>query len=335
MSENAESIDTEIPSGPVLHAVCTSLWRRKWLVLTIGVAAVALGLFVLRARPALYTAEAHIRGEFAATNTVPKEEETVSTGPASLDPTRVIETQSLLLQSHQVARRVVQDLGLERLRPVVSGSGWLSALLYGDARAPGDALDAAAIRLLRGLSVTSDPRAYLITVRYSATDPELAAEIANTFVAELLRSIKLQQLVQQRSAALAALTKQRGKFGDKHPSVVEATLRVQAENERLQAGLSETGGAILKSAGDNVTPAIATLSRPKPAFVIGLLLLGGLVVGAGAALWLERGRWWRALSQYYAHPFAAGPLAAHALALASRPSKPASKPSRQVPVRSS
>ncbi|MGD9501615.1 MAG: Wzz/FepE/Etk N-terminal domain-containing protein [Methyloceanibacter sp.] len=335
MPANAESIHTEIPSGQVLHAVLTSLWRRKWLVLAIGITAVALGLFVLRERPALYTAEAHIRGEFAATNTVPKEEETVSTGAASLDPIRVIETQSLLLQSHQVARRVVQDLGIERLRPVVSGGGWLSALLYGDAGAPGDALDVAAIRLLRGLSVTSDPRAYLITVRYSAGDPELAAEIANTFVAELLRSIKLQQLVQQRSAALAVLTKQLGKFGDKHPSVAEAKMRVEAEDERLRAGLGETGQAILRSAGDNVTPAIATLSRPKPAFVIGLLLFGGLVFGAGAALFLERDRWWRAVSQYYAHPFGAGSLAAPALAPATRSGKAARRSPREAPLRSS
>lgn len=312
MSDKPESVHTEVASGQVLHAVLAGLWRRKGLVLTIGVAALGLGIFALSAMPARYTAEAYIRGEFAVADAIPKDEEIVSPGSMSLDVIRVIETQSLLLQSHPVARRVVQDLGLERLAPVVSKSGGLlPALFYGGAgKAPGDELDIAAMKLLRGLSVTNDPRAYLITVRYSAGDPELAVLIANTFVAELLRSTKLQQLLQQRSAASALLSKQLSKFGDKHPAVVEARMRLAAADERLKAELSETGQVILQGAGENVTPAIATLSGPRPAFVIGLLALLGLVVGAGSALWLERRRWWRALSQYYAHPFDEGPLTA-------------------------
>ncbi len=297
--------DGENHPGQIIQAGLAGLWRRKWLILVTTAAALAFGLLGLRLMPARYAAEAYIRGEFAASDTVAKDADSVSTGSLSLDVVRVIETQSLLLQSHQVARRVVQDLGLERLRPVVGSGGWLPAIFNGgSAKTSGDELDVAAGRLLRGLGVTSDPRAYLITVRYSAGDPELAALIANTFVAELLRSTKLQQLLQQRSLAESALSKQLGKFGEKHPAVVEARLRIAAMEAQLKGELAEAREAILQEAGENVAPAIAAPSGPRLPFVIGLALLLGLAVGTGVALWLERNRWWRAFSLYYAH----GPL---------------------------
>jgi uncharacterized protein involved in exopolysaccharide biosynthesis len=328
MSEHTTT-HTEIASGQVLHAMLASVWRRKRLVLGIAVAALTLGLLALNFTHKRYTAEAHIRGEFAATDTVVKDDDSVSPGSMSLDVIRVIETESLLLQSHQVARRVVQDLGIERLRPVVGGSGWLPSVFGGEASEPGDALDIAATSLLRGLSVTSDPRAYLITVRYSAGDAELAVAIANSFVAELLRSIKLQQLLQQRSVALVALSKQLGKFGERHPGVAAAKMRLQTADQGLKAELGEAGEAILNGAGENVTPAIAALSGPRAAFVLGLLLLVGLVAGASAALFLERGRWWRVFSSYYAHPFGGVSLNTHALhhpSLAAIPAKAPSPP---------
>ena len=116
-----------------------------------------------------------------------------SGGVVAVDASMLVETRSRLLQSQQLARRVVERLGLERIRPAVSEglfSSWLSggAKFYGDARAPGYPEDMAAKRLLRGLSVKTEPRSYLIAVRYTARDPELAALIANAFVAEFLQS---------------------------------------------------------------------------------------------------------------------------------------------------
>jgi capsular polysaccharide biosynthesis protein len=151
-------------------------------------------------------------------------------------------------------------------------------------------MDSAAVRLLEDLSVTSDPRAYLLTVSYRAENPQLAELITNAFVAELLRSAKLQALFKQRSLAQATLSIQLAKFGDKHPNVAQAKLRLTATDELLKKQLDEDYGTILKAAGENVTKAVSGPISFK--FVIVLLLLGGLVVGVGAALWLERDRWY-------------------------------------------
>ena len=108
----------DVDSGLIVQAALASLWRRKRLVLGIVTAALMLGIIAAVVMPKRYTAEAYIRGEFLASDTAPKDEKSTSLRSISLDLGRVIETQSRLLQSHQVALRVVQQIGLERLQPL-------------------------------------------------------------------------------------------------------------------------------------------------------------------------------------------------------------------------
>lgn len=289
-----------IGSGLGLAAALAGVWRRKRLVLWIIAAALAVGIAAVVMMPARYTAQAYIRGEFVASDTLPMQVKnmstgTMSTGPISLDPARVIETQSRLLQSNRLARRVVSQLGLERLQPLLNSREWSSDILSFNgsaARGPEDQVDLAASLLLKGLSVTSEPRAYLITVRYSAADPELAEIIANAFVAELLRSTRLQVLSQQRHYAQATLSNQLGKFGSKHPKIAELTTQLSATNDALEKQMNESREAILQAAGENVTKAVAGPSGPRPIFVVGLILIFGLLIGVATSLWLERSKWW-------------------------------------------
>jgi len=301
MSSNLDFVRLEPSSGEVLQGALASVWRRKRLVLALLAIALTFGILAIAVLPPRYTAEAYIRGELAAPDPLSKEDETVTGGSINLDLVRLIETQSRLLQSHQVARRVVEELGLERLQPVISKGGWLPAFGAG-ASLSGDETDTAATRLLGRLSVISDPRSYLITVRYTAADPELANSVANAFVAELLRSTKLQALSERRSVAQATLLTKLTKFGEKHPGVAQARARVAATEERMKAQLSEPHEAILQAAGEDVTKAKATRSSPTPPFLISLFLLVGLVAGTGVALWLERNRWGVVFSQYYTGP---------------------------------
>jgi uncharacterized protein involved in exopolysaccharide biosynthesis len=286
-------------SGLVGQAVLASLWRRRRLMLGIAAVALVLGILVVVAMPKRYTAEAHIRGEFLALDTAVKDDKSMGMGSISLDLGRVMETQSGLLQSQQVALRVVQQIGLERLTPVVSQPRWLPSALDGSATKTTEELEeTAAARLLKSLSVRSDPSAYLLTVMYSAGDPELAVVIANTFAAELLRNARLQQLSQQRAYAEATLAQQLAKFGDKHPRVADARMKLAATNGLLKDQLSEAPEAVVQAAGENVTQATSHPSSPRTVFVIGLLLLIGLVIGICASLWLEHDRWWQAFSRY-------------------------------------
>jgi len=286
-------------SGWVGQAVFAIIWHRKRLMLGLVAVALVLGLLAVVALPKRYTAEAHIRGDFLALDTAVKDDKSMGIGSITLDLGRVMETQSGLLQSRQVALRVVQQVGLERLKPVVSKPQWLPSALDGSAAKGTEELDeAAASRLLSGLSLRSDPSAYLLTVMYTTRDPELSVVIANTFAGELLRNARLQQLSRQRAYAEAVLSQQRAKFGDKHPRVAEARMKLAATDTLLKAQLSEAPEAILQAAGENVTQATSHPSSPRPVFVIGLLLLIGLVIGIGASLWLERDRWWPAFSRY-------------------------------------
>ena len=75
-------------------------------------------------------------------------------------------------------------------------------------------------------------------------------------------------------------------------------MKLAATETLLKAQLSEAPEAILQAAGENVTKATASPASPRPVFVIGLLLLIGLMIGIGAGLWLERHRWSSAFSRY-------------------------------------
>ena len=166
-------------------------------------------------------------------------------------------------------------------------SAWLQEMFYGDAtRDPEYQRDLATTRLLGGLAVKTEPRVYQITVQYTADNPELAALIANTFVSEYLRSTTLQTLSDERASAQAALSEQLANYGDKHPKVWEARLRLQAAEALLKEQLSKPSEEFGRAAGENVTSAqaVAVPTSPDPKVFIGISLLIGFVVGGGLAL---------------------------------------------------
>jgi len=276
-----ELVSVDSRSGEVLTSALASLWRRKLLVLGSAGIGVVLGSIAILVMPARYTAEAYIRGGFdpSAAYAVIREESATKAGSISLDLMRVIETQSRWLQTQELARRVVQQLGLERLRPEVGET--VSTRKDKDGAAAG--------RLISRLSVAADPRAYLITLRYTSEDPDLAVRITNAFVAEVLRSTGLQTLFQQRAYTQARLSSQLARFGVKHPKVAELRKQLATMNDSLKRRTSESPEAILQSSGENVTTAVAAPSS-HPLRVVGLFLLVSLMMGTGAAFWLERNR---------------------------------------------
>ena len=275
------------------------LSRHKLLITAMVATALVLGIIASLTMPKRYTAEAFIREGLAAeglaaSDSATAARETSVERPVAFDASLLVETRSQLFQSHQLARQVVQSLGLERLRPIVGRgrlSTWLQREFYGDATsAPEYQVDMAATRLMRGLSVKTEPRVYQIVLRYSAKDPELATAVTNAFVVEFLRTTSLQKLSGRRAAAQAALTENLATLGDKHPKVREARMRLASVEALMKEQPAKTSDDIQKSAGENITFAEASVipSSPNPSLIIGLALLGGLAAGTGLAHWLER-----------------------------------------------
>ena len=82
-------------------------------------------------------------------------------------------------------------------------------------------------------------------------------------------------------------------------------MQLTATDDLLKKQLSEAPEVLLQAAGESVTKATAatTARRPNPLFVIGLLLVVGLMVSIAVALTLERRRWVEAF-HHYVRPFA-------------------------------
>ena len=274
-----------------LLVVLTNVWRHKLMIIATVAVALVIGIALAIMMPKQYTAAAYLQGGFGPEEAISPDDKTSTGRVLALDASMLVETQARVLQSLQLAQRVVHRLGGPLFVSGSPFSSWLRAQFYGDVTRTAEFQeDMAARNLLRGLSVTTEPRVYLIVIRYTAGDPARAALIANAFVVEFLQTITLQTLYQQRDAAERTLLQRRATFGEKHPKVIEAQLRLQAADARLNAQMGKTTEEIERRAGGNVTFAQADMvpSSPNPRILIGLALLIGL--GGGTAMATFRGK---------------------------------------------
>ena len=278
----------------VLRAKFATVWRHKLVVVTAVALALALGGAILLVTPKRYTAESLVHGGFTAQDLISGVRRNSGTS-VGFDALQLVETQSRLLQSHQLARQVVDRIGLYGLQTEKESpfSGWLQAQLHGDALASSEyRKDQAAEELVRDLTVRTEPRVYLVAVSYSNTNPERAALVVNAFVAEFLRSVTMQKLVNQRASAKVALSQAQRTFGDKHPQVRHSRQRLAAADGMLKIESTKQVEEILQDAGDKVTPAQAPAvpSSPNSKLILLVSLLLGLSGGVGLALLLPAWR---------------------------------------------
>jgi uncharacterized protein involved in exopolysaccharide biosynthesis len=285
----AERSSPAVQYEETLRTTLVSMWRGKMLILTSVALSLVLGGLVAVLLPKRYTAEAYLPGSFAAPDFLTPARGKNNIGPSvTIDASLLVETRSRLLQSQRMARQVVDRLGLEQLHSEVAENRMSSAyrLLFGarGATNPEYEYDMAAARLLRGLRVKTEPRVYLVTVRYTASDPELAALITNAFVAEFLQTTALDMLSVQRTSAQETLSENLAAFGDKHPNVKMAMARLAALDADVEAQKGAEWSFTLAQA--NAVP-----SRPNPWFCIGLALLLGLMGGIALAILAPNAGW--------------------------------------------
>ncbi|MFE1601556.1 GumC family protein [Methylobacterium sp. ID0610] len=173
----------------------TALWRHRRMIGGVIAVASVLALaacFVLRDR---YTAEAMIQVDLARPPALQGGQPGQAAQPAAnLDAGALVESEARVIKSRSVARRVVDDLHLQDDPAYARHPGLVSRLVAGiqdvfgvhaDAAADAGSVEAERIagQIARGLTVTNDSRAYLISVAYTATSPDKAADLANAFVA--------------------------------------------------------------------------------------------------------------------------------------------------------
>src|SRR5262245_40460417 len=135
-----------------LRAMLTSVWRGKFMVLAVVSASLLLGIIAALVMPKTYTAEAYIHGGF---DPPPVATDIKTSALLAWDPSILIQTRSRLLASHEVARHVVTQVGLERVQSKLAGrSSWFLPFFYGDtAMSDGFPEDLAATRLQRRVSI--------------------------------------------------------------------------------------------------------------------------------------------------------------------------------------
>ncbi len=274
------------------HALAV-LWRRRLMIASVaGLSALAAGAASL-ALPPSYTAEVLLQFDFGQTQDV---RGTGKSGPQiALEPASVVESEARIIRSFAIAQSVAGRLETEartearaETRPEAGHAakepptGWVGSLRQALASRVQAALpalpggrqedaaqqesaqqeterDARAQRLMRGLTVGNDAKAYLISIGYRDRDPKRAAEIANTFATEYLaRKMQAASLATERASRwyaeqiqvsrgeLARLEGEIDAFRKRTGFVESVREGVDLREQQLRDALSELSSASVK-----------------------------------------------------------------------------------------
>ncbi|MHB1586419.1 MAG: Wzz/FepE/Etk N-terminal domain-containing protein [Acidiferrobacteraceae bacterium] len=165
------------------------LGARKWLVFWTFVVCVLTTTIITFLLPKQYTAAASI-----VVNVKSKDPLTGQVLPVQLLP-GYLTTQVDIIKSEHVALRVVHELKL-------ASDPTTQALYMKATKGRGDIRDWLATLLLKHLSVKPLPRANVVKVAFTATEPHFAALTANAFVkAYIATNLDLQKAPEEQTAA--------------------------------------------------------------------------------------------------------------------------------------
>jgi uncharacterized protein involved in exopolysaccharide biosynthesis len=264
------------------------LWHRKLLIAAIVMAALLLASIALVLLGPRYTGEAMIQLNFI------REEPAAVTKIqpiATVDAAALVDSAARVIRSRATASAVVARLDLDKdpafAREPIFGrvlSGVRVVLgLGGTTPTP---RDLAVNQLMRRVTVTNDPRSYLISVAITTGDPDRAATLANAVALEYLRGQMLQQLADAQAAAERELAQLSSVYGVRHPKYVLGRARLDNLQTRLSASRdgSSAEDAVKFVMGQWFVAAENVLVPSGP----NIILILGLTVGAAlvAGIWL-------------------------------------------------
>jgi uncharacterized protein involved in exopolysaccharide biosynthesis len=265
----------------------------RHLPLITGLAAITLvtaGLLVSWL-PRQYSAETLVSPDFFL-----YEDNSKQAPLASIEGALLVNSEARFISSPAMVHAVVKRLGLDGDPDFVAPSGaifrgldWVKDAILPES-VVNSPLEQAASRVGQRLTVTVNPRSYLISVSFTCSSPEKAANIANAFALEYLRAKATQRLTDAVTMARRKLAQQSSIYGDRHPSVVRAKaelgaarIRLQGAINRAEAAPGETLGGAVTLAEPNPTP-----TGPRGHVILGVALALALTLGIGCAIWLDR-----------------------------------------------
>jgi uncharacterized protein involved in exopolysaccharide biosynthesis len=265
-----------------------TIWRRKLVVAAIVVAALVLASIALILIGPRYKGEAMIQLHFS------REEPVASTkneSIATVDAGALVDSAARVIRSRATAAAVVARLGLDNEADFAHESAlWrgfskVRTALGLDAARPSPR-DLAVNELMRRVTVTSEPRSYLISVATTSQNPDQAAKLANAVALEYLRGQMVQQLADTQGAVERELNQLSSIYGERHPNYILSRTRLDNLKTRLRALReilpAEDGATLMTGQSFVAAEKVTVPSSPN------IILILGLTVGAAlvTAIWL-------------------------------------------------
>jgi uncharacterized protein involved in exopolysaccharide biosynthesis len=306
MMKTSESFQTDPISGPryhyenLIYDTVRIVWKHKILVFAILCVSVAVQAAAFMLSAPEYTGEAVIHVDFTRDD-AGMGEKLQST--ASVDAAAVVAGAARLLRSRVTASSVVSALRLDQdpsyTQPSLLGKALAAvrSALELPERTP---QDRAVDRLMRQITITNDPRSYLISVAVTSGDPESAAALANSVASEYLRGRQQQRTVEAYAAAEREMASLSSVFGPRHPSYLNGLAKLERLKAELgaardRAAAEERGAAVpvelvRYAAGQSLSPAVPVMepSGPNPVPFFALTMLIALAVSVLLPLRAEK-----------------------------------------------
>jgi uncharacterized protein involved in exopolysaccharide biosynthesis len=283
-----ESVAPKAHYESLVYDTLATVWARKPLIAAVVLAAFVFASIALVLMGPRYTAEATILLNFVR--------EESATGPksmptAALDAMAVVDSLARIVRSRATAGAVVDRLGLDKDSSFARQThSWriffgLRSDLGLMQTVPSDR-DLAVQQLMGRVTVTTDPKSYLILVSVTASDPKLSAKLANAVAIEYLRGQLMQQTVDAYAAVEREVAELSSIYGAHHPAYLNGQAKLEGVRLRLRALREGTSDEDIASrvTGQSFVAAQEVLVPSGP----NIVLILGLTVGAAfaAGTWL-------------------------------------------------
>lgn len=290
--DSVESYNLRAHYEDVTANTLRSITRHMRLIAALVAIALASAGLLISQLPRGYSAEALVQPDL-----ILREVKANQAPLASIEAASLVNSDARFIRSPAMVSTVVKRLGLdgdpEFAAPssaIFRGLDRLRAAILPEV-AVTSPLERAASRVRHGLAVTNETRSYLISISFTASSPEKAANVANAFPLEYLRVKTMQRLTDAVTAASSELARRSWIYGERHPSIVQVKGELAAARSRLQAVASRpevTARGIASGGGVTLAEPSPTPSSPKGFVILGLAFVFAMVSGIGLAVWLDR-----------------------------------------------